>query len=142
MRTTVVISQTAKYSISLAAVNMVDNTSNKRSRDEMENDRVEVPVEEELGAMVNVEEPLNNDGNMHAPITQDEIQVEIVDNQPSPSLTPFLVAIEKMKVPELKEGLKSRGMNTKGKKLELKNRLLHAVNEGVCVLDANEIATS
>ena len=99
MRTTVIISQTAKYSISLVAVNMVDNTSNKRSIDEMENDRVEVPVEEELGAMVNVEETLNHDGNMHVPITQDEMQVQIVDKQPPPSLTPFLVEIEKMKVP-------------------------------------------
>ena len=93
---------------------MVDNTSNKRSRDEMENVRVEVPVEEELGAMVNVEEPLNHDGNMHVPITQDEIQVEIVENEPS-CLTPCLFAIEKMKVPKLKESLKLRGINTKGK---------------------------
>ena len=116
MRTTVIISQTAKYSISLAAVNMVDNTSNKRSRDEMENDRVEVPVEEELGAMVNVEEPLNHDGNMHVPITQDKIQAEIVNDQ-QPCLTQFLFAIEKMKVSELKESLKLRGINVNGGKL-------------------------
>ena len=89
---------------------MVDNKSNKRSRDEMENDRdVEVPVEGELGAMVNVEEPLIHDGNMHVPITQDEIQPEFVDNQ-QPCLAQFLFAIEKMKVPELKESLKLRGI--------------------------------
>ena len=81
------------------------------------------------------------DGNLHVPITQDEIQVEIVDNQ-LPCLTQFLFAIETMKVPELKESLKLKGINTKGKKLELKNRLLHAVNEGVCVLDADEIDAS
>ena len=71
----------------------------------------------------------------HTIITQGE-DVEapnIDDNQPA-SLTPYLLLIEKMKIAALKTALKERGMGTRGKKMDLKNRLIHAVNEGTPVL--------
>ena len=126
----------------------------KRSIDEMQmqyNRDDDMPLEGKRGSMIIVEENLRpekcfgNDENHetgentriieHTIITQgEEVEAPNIDDNLPASLTPYLLLIEKMKIAALKTALKERGMGTRGKKMDLKNRLIHAVNEGTPVL--------
>ena len=90
------------------------------------------------------QEQIEVEGDVEITEANKPARVSLPSNEPAsvslPSLNLCLSTMNKNTNPLLQSVLKERGLSTKGNKPDLRNRLIHAMNDGVRALNETKLA--